>query len=1041
MPQSYKLVAENPLSTVVAEYSSPYARSEQYQSEEELEISLINQLVRNGYEYASNIKDEDALLANLRMQLSHLNNFNLSDNQWRELLNNVLANKNKTSAADHAQIIQNDYIYPFQLPDGSTRNFYLIDKNNIHNNSLQVINQFATSSGRYNNRYDVSILVNGLPLVHIELKRRGVALKEAFNQIRRYNLQSFGASAALFNFAQIYVISNGTETKYYSNTTHEMVVRSNADKNNPINARKSSDSFEFTSFWATSDNKPLRDIVAFADTFLSRHTLLNILTRYCILTSEQRLMVMRPYQIAATEAILNRIISSSNAKKQGTISAGGFVWHTTGSGKTLTSFITARLATQIAAVDKVLFVVDRNDLDYQTMKEYDRFEKGAANSNSSTAILKKQLEDPQARIIITTIQKLSNFISQNPTHHAFSLHTVLIFDECHRSHFGSMHAAIVHKFKNYHIFGFTGTPITEASATTPSTTKSTFGDQLHAYTIVDAIYDGNVLPFRVDYISTIKPKENIKDMEVKAVDQEGALHHPERIRQIVAYIREHFDQKTKRNDAYASYTYKRLNNLAEVARNKKALSKTSNQQLKGFNSIFTVDSIEAAKLFYNEFKQQMQNNTQLPQLKIATIFSYAPNEDIPDDYTEEENTEDTSHLDGPSRDFLEAAIADYNAQFGTSYDTSGEKFQNYYKDVSLRMKYREIDLLIVVNMFLTGFDAPTLNTLWVDRDLRMHGLLQAFSRTNRILNSVKTFGNIVCFRNLEEATNKSIATFGNKEACGVAILRSYKDYYEGYTDDKGKHHRGYKELIQALKESFPLGERILGEASEKEFIRLFGSILKITNLLSAFDDFAGNEILTPLEQQDYRSLYLDLYDKYSTRVNGDTVSINDDVVFEIELIKQTEIGIDFILDMVKKMQDDKSKDKELVFNEIKKVINSSPQLRQKKELILSFIEQVNPTNPNIDQSWTDYVQQKRREELDQIISDERLKPELTYNFINLSFQNGRVEECGTAIVNLMPPMSLFSKERQITKQRIIDKFNNLLSRYIDICSQDLLPPA
>ena len=680
--------------------------------------------------------------------------------------------------------IQEDYVQLLKRDDGTTKNITLIDKTNVHNNRLQVINQYEVGQGeggaKYANRYDVTVLVNGLPLVHIELKRRGVDIREAFNQINRYERDSFWAGSGLFDYVQLFVISNGTLTKYYSNTTRRQHLQ---DTSRATSARKkTSNSFEFTSWWADAANKPIQDLTAFARTFFAKHTLLNILTRYCVLTADKMLLVMRPYQIAATERILQKIQVSTNYKKLGTIEAGGYVWHTTGSGKTLTSFKAAQLATRMAGVEKVLFVVDRKDLDYQTMREYDRFEKGAANSNTSTRVLKKQLEDPGARIIITTIQKLATFIAANKGHAIYDGHVVIIFDECHRSQFGDMHTAITKAFKRYHLFGFTGTPIFAVNAASGGnprlrTTEQAFGERLHTYTIVDAITDKNVLPFRIDYVNTIQVGVDVKDKKVPAIDTERALLDSRRIAEVVRYTLEHFDQKTRRT---SGYVYTLISNVSDVAAGRNRVEEVKvASRVKGFNALFATASIEAAKRYYTEFAKQQQVLPPDRRLKVGLIYSYAPNEAEEDGYLDEEGFE-TDALDKSSRDFLEAAIGDYNAMFGTSYDTSSDKFQNYYKDLSLRLKNRQIDLVIVVNMFLTGFDATTLNTLFVDKRLVNHGLIQAYSRTNRILNSVKTYGNIVTFRDLEDETNDAIALFGNKDAKGIVLLKPYGDYYAEY---------------------------------------------------------------------------------------------------------------------------------------------------------------------------------------------------------------------------------------------------------------------
>lgn len=1039
MSEQYKMVAENPQSTVVSDFEPAYRRSAQYQSEAEMEREFICQLEKQGYEYLP-FKTEKELIDNLRRQLERLNDYKFTGKEWQSFFPDKIANRNY-GIVEKTAIIQEDYIQLLTRDDGTVKkNIYLIDKENVHNNSLQVINQYTPEGGVRENRYDVTILVNGLPLVHVELKRRGVDIKEAFNQIDRYNRESFWAGSGLFEYVQLFVVSNGTQTKYYSNTTRASHI-AEASRNHKQGKRQTSNSFEFTSFWASRDNKVISDLVDFTSTFFAKHTLLNILTKYCVLTSEKLLLVMRPYQIAATESILQQIRISTNRKRYGTIEGGGYVWHTTGSGKTLTSFKTARLASRMEDVDKVLFVVDRKDLDYQTMKEYDRFEKGAANSNTSTAVLKRQLEDPHARIIITTIQKLSVFIDKNRTHDVYGKHIVFIFDECHRSQFGDMHTAIIRKFKRYHLFGFTGTPIFSANAGAGGkydlkTTEQAFGRQLHIYTIVDAIADGNVLPFRVDYVSTMREQEDIKDEQVRNIDRERALAAPERISRIVSYILEHFEQKTKRNAR--SYTFNKLVNIAEMAAAKDRLAVEERKQktrMTGFNSIFAVSSIATAKLYYSEFKRQMAQLPPDKRLRVATIFSYAPNEaddgtGLPDD----ENSENTDGLDKSSRDFLESAIEDYNEMFKTNYDTSADRFQNYYKDVSLQMKNREIDLLIVVNMFLTGFDATTLNTLWVDKNLRMHGLLQAYSRTNRILNSVKTFGNIVCFRNLEQATNESIALFGDKEAGGIVLLKTFDEYYYGYKDDKDKENPGYKDLVEKLLEDYPIGQRIVGEDAEKKFIRLYGSILKATNILTTFDQFAGMEILSPRDVQDYHSLYIDLYDKYRKRAEGDIVNVNDDIVFEMELIKQVEIGIDYILHLIAQMHGDHGEDKEIRLS-IQKAVSSSPDLRNKKELIEDFIDQFAPEK-DVNDDWHQFVRQQQKRQLDELIREENLKPQETYDFVSQSFRNGEIEETGTAIVRILPPMLLFSKNgangREKKKQRVVEKLKAFFERFFDV---------
>ena len=1009
---TYNIIASTDESTVVSEYSPQVKRSDAYQSEADLEREFIRMLSEQGYEYLK-INDEAGLILNLRHQIEALNGYCFSDSEWKSFFKASIAAEGD-GIVEKTRRIQVDNIQVLKCDDGSIRNIKLIDKKNIHSNRLQVINQYevGTAEGaRHDNRYDVTVLVNGLPLVHVELKRRGVAIREAFNQIRRYQRDSFWAGSGLFEYVQIFVISNGTHTKYYSNTTRQGHLKEmrRGQSSNSNRSSKTSNSFEFTSFWADSRNRVIADLVDFTRTFFARHTLLGILTRYCVLTSEDMLLVMRPYQIAATEQILSRIETSSNYRQTGTPAAGGYIWHTTGSGKTLTSFKTAQIASQRSDVDKVLFVVDRKDLDYQTMKEYDRFEKGAANSNTSTAILKKQLENPDTRIIITTIQKLGVFIKSNKRHEVYGKHVVIIFDECHRGHFGELHTAITKAFKKYHIFGFTGTPIFAANAAggrnpVLKTTQQAFGDKLHTYTIVDAINDGNVLPFRIDYVKTVEKKEGIADSQVQAIDTERVLEAPQRIASVVRYILEHFDQKTKRSEFYS----------------------LQGKRVAGFNSILCVSSIPMAMKYYEEFRHQLAAR----QMTIATIFSYRPNEEENDTLPPDEDF-DTSRLDQTSRDFLEDAIKDYNALFGTAYDTSSAKFENYYKDVSQRMKAREIDLLIVVDMFLTGFDATTLNTLWVDKNLKMHGLIQAYSRTNRILNSVKTFGNIVCFRDLQKETDEAIALFGNKDAKGIVVLKPFSDYMNGYDGDRG-HEKGYIELADSLKTEFPLGEQIVGEKAKKEFVRLFGAILRLRNILTAFDAFEGDTTLGERELQDYKSMYIDIWNEIKPE-SPEKEDVNDDVVFEIELIRQVDITIDYILALVEKYRKSGGEDKEIRVS-IRRAIDSSLQLRSKKQLIENFIDKVNPRG-SVDEDWHAYVNRQKEAELEAIISQEGLRPEPTRRFVDNALRDGELRTTGTDIDGLLPPVSRFSSggsNRASKKQSVIARLKAFFEKFFGI---------
>ena len=1031
----FNIIAQTSENTVVTEYEPVPNRSDSYQSEAELEKDFIRMLGEQGYEYLP-LHTETELISNLRKRLEILNSYQFTNAEWKRFYGEKLANPNE-HIVEKTRKIQEDYVQVLKRDDGSSQNIILIDKKNVHNNFLQVINQYVVSKqdgAKHDNRYDVTLLVNGFPIVHVELKRRGVAIKEAFNQIDRYQRDSFWAGSGLFEYVQIFVISNGTNTKYYSNTTRDSAIKQLHTSG--TKKLKTSNSFEFTSFWADGKNRIIPDLVDFTKTFFARHTLLNILTKYCVFTSENLLLVMRPYQITATERILNRIDIANNYKKYGTVAGGGYIWHTTGSGKTLTSFKTARQASQLPYIDKVLFVVDRKDLDYQTMKEYDRFEKGAANSNTSTVILKRQLEDDNAHIIITTIQKLSTFIKKNPEHPAYQKHVVIIFDECHRSQFGDMHTAIVKSFKKYHLFGFTGTPIFAANAGAVSnprffTTDQTFGDRLHTYTIVDAINDKNVLPFRVDYIKTMDVDPDIDDKEVWDINRESAFMAKERIQKVTEYILNHFDQKTYRGDR--TYYFNSLVNIKDVASadRGKVEEVKRQQRLSGFNSILCVASVEMAKRYYYEFRKQMLADP-TKKLRIATIFSYAANEAAEDpDLLDEENNEDTSKLDQTSRDFLDSAIQDYNEMFHTTYSTDGDRFQNYYKDVSLRMKNRELDLLIVVNMFLTGFDATTLNTLWVDKNLKNHGLIQAFSRTNRILNSVKTFGNIVCFRNLQKRVDDAIALFGDKDAGGIVVLQKFDAYYNGYVGPDGRHHKGYVDMMTEMFEKFPLSEpRITGEQNKKDFVVLFGAILRMRNLLSSFDEFKGKEMISERDFQDYLGRYQDIKDEM-VPPGKEAEDISDDIIFEIELIKQVEINIDYILLLVKKYHDSHCMDKEVLIS-IRKAIDASPEMRSKKALIETFIAGINDVDDVITE-WHYFVSEEREKQLMEIIHDENLNEAETRKFMEDCFRNGEVKTTGTDIDKLMPPVSRFGGGNRAAKKKgIIDKIKSFFERFFGI---------
>jgi type I restriction enzyme R subunit len=997
----YEPILVSAESTVVSEYVPDAVQRADHQSEADLERDFIAQLVKQAFEHIS-VTESNGLVTNLRLQIERLNKISFSDSEWSKFFYENLANET-AGIIDKASIIQENHVQLLKRDDGSVKNIYLIDKQNIHNNHLQVLNQYEVK-GKRANRYDVTILVNGLPLVHVELKRRGVELREAFNQINRYQRESFWADSGLFEYVQLFVISNGTYTKYYSNTTRKQhLLEAAAQKA----AKRTSNSYEFTSWWADANNKPITDLRSFTSTFFAKHTILNILTKYCVFTADRMLLVMRPYQIVATERILQRIVVSGNGKNLGTLSAGGYIWHTTGSGKTLTSFKTAQLASRMQEIDKVLFIVDRKDLDHQTMQEYNRFEDGAANSNTSTRVLQQQLENPNARIIITTIQKLSKFIAKNKTHAAYKGRFVLIFDECHRSQFGDMHSQVKKHFSNYNMFGFTGTPIFAENAGTSGnplvrTTEQAFGDKLHTYTIVDAINDKNVLPFRIDYVNTIEKKDGVTDVKVRAIDTEKVLLAPERISMIVEYIREHFAQKTKRNQSYN-------HNARRVA---------------GFNSIFATASIDAAKRYYAEFRRQQANLPESQRLKVGIIYSFAANEDIEQGGLLPEEEFEVDGLDSSSRDFLESAIQDFNSIFGSNWDSSADKFQGYYQDLSRRLKQREIDIVIVVNMFLTGFDATTLNTLWVDKNLRQHGLLQAYSRTNRILNSVKAYGNIVSFRDLEEATNDAISLFGNKEAGGIVLLKSFGEYFAKY-----------EEFLTALTAEFSPGQLITGESAEKRFVETWGALLRLRNILQAFDEFAEQDTLTPYDAQEYQSAYLEIYARVRANEGSEKESILDDVVFEIELIKQVEINVDYILMLVRKYQEKNGgvpANKELR-EEVMRAVESSYSLRSKKDLIEIFINNLTLVG-DVDSSWRDFIESQKELELEKIILDENLKPSETREFVTQAFRDGTVQTAGTAIAGILPPISKFSPtgENAAKKQKVIDRLVDFLDRFLGI---------
>ncbi|EHG9255816.1 type I restriction endonuclease subunit R [Campylobacter upsaliensis] len=998
--KSLKLLAQNTTSTIAVEWTPSKKVDSSYQSEAQLEKELIATLQAQGYGYAP-ISDEKSLESNLRTKLEELNSTTLSDTEWRRFFSQVLSRAN-ASIVEKSVLIQEDYIQPLERDNGSIINFKLIDKADIHKNSLQVINQYEATTPTRSHRYDVSILVNGLPLVHIELKRRGVSLKEAFNQINRYGRESFFSGNALFEFVQIFVISNGTQSKYYSNTTRDFHIKTQQG----IKTTKTSNSFEFTSYFSDEKNTIIDDLIDFAKTFFARHTLLNILCRYCVLDVDRKLLVLRPYQIAACEKILQQIAISYHNKfyeKSSEQKSGGYIWHTTGSGKTLTSFKTAQLVSKIPEIAKVLFVVDRKDLDYQTMREYDRFQKGAATGSKSTKELQSRLNstDKNHKIIITTIQKLSRFIAQAEKDHTiFNEHIVMIFDECHRSQFGQMQKDIAKAFKKLYLFGFTGTPIFAANALGFETTQRVFGECLHRYTIIHAIRDHNVLPFRVSYHTTAKLKSQpIQDEQVPAIDTEEILLAKERISHITRYILEHFTTQTKRSSTYT----------------------INGKHTKGFNALFATQSIPMAMRYYEEFQSQQASLPESQRLKVGIIYSYAPN-----DEQEEESSEDTTSLPKSQRDFLDATINDYNAIFACRFDSSADNFQNYYKDFSLKLKNRELDLAIVVNMFLTGFDATTLNTLYVDKSLRYHGLLQAYSRTNRILNSVKSFGNIIAFRDLQRNTDDALALFSDENAKGIVFLRSLEEYLHGYTDEKGQKHKGYNELTKELTDKFPLEsfrQATLKQSDKKHFLALFGELLKLRNILENFDNFS--DPLNERDKQDYQSHYISTYEELR-KDKDDKESNLDEVEFEVELLAQVEVSIEYILELIAKYH----KDQATNYEPILKLLDSSLSLRSKKELFLRFIDSLH-TQSNVEKDFRAYIKTHKNNALQDIINALNLDPKKTKEFMQDSFERGELRDYGRAFGEILPPSPLFGKGAEQT-HKIREKALEKLQAFFEL---------
>ena len=996
-------IAEMTNGIILANYEKILQVQETYQSEAELEESMIKNLVLQGYE-KYNGKTSNDLYKNLKIQIEKLNKVTFTEDEWKRFLTEFLDSPND-GMIEKTRKVQENHIYDFIFDDGHLKNIKIIDKKNIHNNFLQVTNQ-VRQEGTHDNRYDVTILVNGLPLVHIELKKRGVNLHEAFNQIHRYSKESFNAENSLYKYVQIFVISNGTYTRYFANTTAQ-------NKNH----------YEFTCEWADAKNRVIRDLEDFTATFFEKRTMLEVLTKYCVFDSNNTLLIMRPYQIAATERILWKIESSFQSRKAGKIEAGGFIWHTTGSGKTLTSFKTAKLATELDYIDKVFFVVDRKDLDYQTMKEYQKFQPDSVNGSKDTKELKRSIEKQDNKIVVTTIQKLNEFVKKNSNHEIYDKHCVIIYDECHRSQFGDAQKNIRKSFKHYYQFGFTGTPIFPENALGVETTAGIFGAQLHSYVITDAIRDEKVLKFKVDY-NDIRPKFKSAESEtdekkIKAIEKKMLLH-PERISEITEYILKVYNTKTHRNEQYD----------------------LKHRRLIGFNAMFAVQSVEAAKLYYEEFKKQQRDISEEKRLKIATIYSFTANEeqnaigDIPD-----ENFEPGA-MDSSSKEFLDKVISDYNGYFKTNYSTNGKEFQNYYKDLSQKVKDKEIDLLIVVGMFLTGFDAPTLNTLFVDKNLRYHGLIQAFSRTNRILNKVKTFGNIVCFRNLEKATEDAIKTFGDENSVNVILEKSYDEYINGFTDEEtGKSMKGYVDLCNEIVDKFPNPVEIELDSEKKEFAELFGELLKLENILRNFDEFENFEkIISDRQMQDMKSVYVDICEdirndrKNNENKNGEEEIDFSNVEFQIDLLKTDEINLDYILSLILKKSKEHD-DIETLKSEIRRIIRTSLGTRAKEDLVINFINKTDlsglKNSGDILESFYKYANEEKKIKIDELIENESLKKD-SERFIERSINRGFVDYAGAELDSILPPTSRRKGAREAKKQTVLQKIRNIVEIFIGI---------
>lgn len=1026
MTEYLKPIAESNNFIVLEKYTKDWQATDYYQTEDQLEREFIQDLINQGYEYLDDINHLDALLANVRVQLQALNDVQFNEGEWLRFVETYLDTPSD-SMTDKSSKIHDNYIHDFTFDDGRIQNIYLVDKKNIARNKVQVIKQFE-QSGSHANRYDVTILVNGLPLVQVELKKRGVAIREAFNQVHRYSKESFNSAHSLYKYLQIFVISNGTDTRYFANTTKR-------DKN----------SFDFTMNWAKADNSLIKDLKDFTATFFQKNTLLNVLLHYSIFDVNDTLLVMRPYQIAATERILWKINSAHEAKNWSKSQGGGFIWHTTGSGKTLTSFKAARLATELEFIDKVFFVVDRKDLDYQTMKEYQRFSPDSVNGSNNTAGLKRNIDKDDNKIIVTTIQKLNNLMKGESDLPIYNKHVVFIFDECHRSQFGEAQKNLKKKFKKYYQFGFTGTPIFQDNALGAETTESVFGRQLHTYVITDAIRDEKVLKFKVDY-NDVRPR--FKDIETEqdekklsAAENKLALLHPERIKEISQYVLNNYRQKTHRLQPNA----------------------------KGFNAMFAVSSVDAAKLYY-ETLNKLQAHSDKP-LKIATIFSFAANEeqDAIGDIVDE--SFDVSAMDSTGKEFLSAAINDYNAYFKTTFSVDGDGFQNYYRDLAKRVKAKEIDLLIVVGMFLTGFDAPMLNTLFVDKNLRYHGLIQAFSRTNRIYDSTKTFGNIVTFRDLEQATIDAITLFGDQNTSNVVLEKSYQEYMKGFTDlVTGEARRGFKEVVAELEERFPNPEDIYLEKDKKDFVKLFGEYLKLENILQNYDEFANLKALQALDLndpqavetfkathylsdedfeqlqstqipserkvQDYRSTYNDIRDWLRRQREAEGIAATtldwDDVVFEVDLLKSQEINLDYILELIFE-NNKKLKNKVTLVEDIRRVIRSSLGNRAKESLVVDFINQTDldkiVDKTTIIEAFYTFAQAEQQREAEDLIDSEGLNAEAAKRYITASLKREYASENGTELNATLPRMSPLNPQYLSKKQSVFEKISAFVEKF------------